>query len=782
MVNRVRGLNTPMEDRPDVEPERGHVPIKGPDDILKAPNLTPVQQMGDYYSRPAPRTQSNVGSLVEALNMFGNSLQGAYTQKLSKDKEDIEGKVERKIAGKTDAEIEIMRKSDPEFQNKLAQKYIGGKQGITSANRDAQDLQQWAAANPTASYEEFEAKKREIGARANLQARDPSYAKGYASILTPTYDRVQAQRNKAIIDQQENQRQQLSQDTGIALLETGIRDGKPTDTIVGEMLAFKRGNKDFLNQPYNVQDQHTVNMINTLSERAERDPKNRHRYQELAERLATDSAYRDNRGALIDSTEIGDKAKVALAKVRSTVEKANNAATTEEQYQFRMAARDGTLDEKRFLEWVQNPNNRGSITEAQAASIRALNVTARELRQKALLRQQAEMEENRKIDTIGKQAAYAGDRGELNFGLQPVKITNAKGQEVEYTVDDQKRMAIEAQRKESDYIATARGEDNLPLDQRIALRVTRDNDWFVKNGEDNPAWKDGVRAGAHAVTAATTGAEGNGGQLPEVAERGYHIYKNLSTVNPQMLSRISDKAATDIYGTAMILEKSLGLTPAQALARAARAADPNNPATEAQMAKAKDIDTEVEKFTGRRGFWSWLTGNHSELRNLKENAGFMEGEVKRMANVLIKSDGMGAEEAVKAAASTVAGNYTSVNGWAVRVPQTSVNTVQFRNYAQKHIKDWHEKHGKAMGVDIDDVGIRPEPGRQDAWEVVIKRGGRHLSFGRLAETRFDINMVRSFRQQEQRENAEKAINDRRVAGPDVDPAVYSGWDPNIPPY
>lgn len=257
-------------------------------------------------------------------------------------------------------------------------------------------------------------------------------------------------------------------------------------------------------------------------------------------------------------------------------------------------------------------------------------------------REAARAYDEQQRSTIIATAAHASLETDFGLGLAAipedgVAWINPEGQERRITAAELKREAQRAAFKRLD----ERTDDPA---ERFAGRVQ----WLAGNGETSYEWKSVLETGAGAASAAFLRREGEGQnvpkELPASVAAGYELSKQLRAVNPQLWARHMSAEAQEFYVRAEAAEMFTDRGDVLgALTRAAQVPegwtrDPIAPTALDQ--KVKDFDETV---------------NVQDVR----------AHVRQVAELLMRSPGLGKDAALEQAAAVVTSQYRTIRGVAV---------------------------------------------------------------------------------------------------------------------
>lgn len=270
---------------------------------------------------------------------------------------------------------------------------------------------------------------------------------------------------------------------------------------------------------------------------------------------------------------------------------------------------------------------------------------------------------------IVQAATDASFRTDTSLGLAAVpddgvRWTDPSGVERSITAKEIKATAMDA--------AFARIEAEEPDTGR---RFSRQADWLAVNGMTNPAWSNVMEAGASSAAAVFNRRDSRGQvpkELPQPTIAGYELAKNLRAADPALWGRHLSSEAQQFYLRAQLAEQYVDRGDARAALM--RAADvPATPPSE--RVTEHDMRSVLEFARGT------------------VNEGDVGAHVRDVAEMLMRSPGLGKAKAIEQAGKLVKEQYRDIRGTMVwtgnaRVPQSigSIANTLAEKYAD-YVKD-----------------------------------------------------------------------------------------------
>ncbi|MFG1420046.1 hypothetical protein V5F38_19975, partial [Xanthobacter sp. V0B-10] len=256
---------------------------------------------------------------------------------------------------------------------------------------------------------------------------------------------------------------------------------------------------------------------------------------------------------------------------------------------------------------------------------------------------------------------------------------------------------------------------------------------FVPSGVDNPEWKGFLHSSIQAAgdTTSLTTPEGR-----QRMEQAVNLYEALRTRSPAYVNNLLDGKDRDFYETYHLLRK-MGRTGQEAVEGAGRTLDPESANGDQVKVQYQKIDEEVGKLRDPQESWLKPWGWNGKIANL----GSAQTEITRRAQLLVRTQGIGAKDAVAAAAASVQEDVPVINGQA-QFNRSSFLTLGKEPVVQEALDQVYRQFPnelKAQGINgSSDLSVRFE---NDAYRIVNAANGVPLysvNGGKLALTDRDL--------------------------------------------
>lgn len=682
--------------------------------------LRPAAQAVNTYvapeqsARPAPPPQQNGwNELSTALQSVAPSLGQFLEHNKKKNDEEDRSAAQERIAALSFSEMKRLRENgelnlrdSPVYNSAMNQFY--GQKVAAWRSEDLERRIQGTSTDPdqnnafdhgNGSFDQFwtDNVNEDLAALKGKDARQ-AYLEG----LDTKRDRLYRLSNKVKDDLALGDSVNAAGETFLAYTET-------TELDAAGILSNVTGAYKELHAKFGLDDDQLNSVfLQILSRRAEEG-----RYDLVSEALR--SPLKAGGTALIDQVDhMGTAAKILDIAQDKQVEELS-ARTMDAQVSFKVQASQGQLDDKLLDKFSrENPD---VLSEAQIINLKAQNdkaiIIQREKIRKEQLKQRVVMasqqDQDQKVDwAVGKLS-----EGVLNEAfIQPTDYLKKDGTVGTWTPKQLVEKAVNQYLyEESPRIAKVNRETpEQTFDRELGI--------FETNGLENPRWKSALESGAYAVSTAALAQSPE--DLPPALLTGYATYQQLQVKNPQLLKRhLSDPTAKDIYETARIGEKYLGLDLQQSMYAAVEYV--RNPEMEDSPVNRPRF-TELQRKTDELADISgW-----SEAKNWSK----ISSELNRTAKFYV-SRGLSVDAALTEAQERFKENFTPINGWYTYTGDTQIQNVpqtlstagatarSFQELAEERIEAVAQK----SGFDTDNLSLRIEGGQVTLTQTVAGQAG-----------------------------------------------------------
>ncbi|OCC02391.1 hypothetical protein BA190_24000 [Labrys sp. WJW] len=368
-------------------------------------------------------------------------------------------------------------------------------------------------------------------------------------------------------------------------------------------------------------------------------------------------------------------------------------ATPDDEVALRKVVKEqpGLVSEAQANSWISHNRNLQESARTQAAKTETkAQLAASYASQEAAL------------DNSGIEAVKSGNL----YDLPQMSVIDKEGNPKTLTKEENRKRAIQAFEKESTRIAQRDGE-------AWQQTVTRELPIYAQNGIVPQGWKDIMSNGVDALSVGAISGQG----LPEPTMRAYEMYKLLRANKAVMLRDLIPSDKAEVFEDAMIDEIRLGLDPAKAMMAAVDTNnDPTGKGKEFQKVGVKKVQEMAASGYIVGHLPSWLGGNAET-----DNSGYVSSTIGIMAE-RYAARGISPEKAIDQAAERFKNSHVNVNGWWIDASDKRL-PANFSDLANARIEDYVARFGKAEGVDMSDLTIRPAANGYGAWAIVHKGTG-----------------------------------------------------------
>ncbi len=262
--------------------------------------------------------------------------------------------------------------------------------------------------------------------------------------------------------------------------------------------------------------------------------------------------------------------------------------------------------------------------------------------------------ETQQKDGLFKQAQQALVRGDGSFdAVQDVVAKNPfTGEMKTFGAKEIKDSAVTAQAQaiRGSVTKQLQGQPTGAVNGQVFAAQA---EMFIPAGHLNPEWKGFLHSSIQAAgdTTSLTTPEGQ-----QRMEQAVNLYEALRTRSPAYVDSLLDGKDKDFYETYHLLRK-MGKTGQEAVEGAGRAIHPDSANGDQVKAQYQQINDEVKKLSvPGSGWWSGFFGI------TPTNLGTSQTEIVRRAQLLVRTQGVGAQDAVKAAAQSLGQDVPAING------------------------------------------------------------------------------------------------------------------------
>lgn len=215
---------------------------------------------------------------------------------------------------------------------------------------------------------------------------------------------------------------------------------------------------------------------------------------------------------------------------------------------------------------------------------------------------------------------------------------------------------------------------------------------FVRNGVENPEWKGYLHSAIQSASNTTSLTNPDEQQRTEQAA---NLYEALRTRSPAYVNNLLDAKDRDFYDSYHLLRK-MGKTGQEAIEGASRAIDPDSANGDQIKAAYQEINDAVKGLRDpQSGYmpWNWKSN--------PVNLGSAQTEITRRAQLLVRTQGVSAKDAVKAAAASIGEEVPVINGQAQfnRSSFLSIGKEPVVNEVLNQVYKQFPNDLKAQGID-----------------------------------------------------------------------------------
>ncbi len=697
-------INAPST--PGITPQGGRVV---PRDTTPDPQrLTPVAAPVDTYARVAqPDADNALMQLAQSLATIHAPLQQFAQVQAQEDRDELPGKITAaRLTSASDADFQQRLRTDPALSGPLAQRLGNTQLGMSVAEQAVEGLkQQYQTGGFDRDHGDLDAWMNKQ-AQADFEAHksDPSFATGYGQRFLQAREMLRTDLTRYRTDQAVNAQNQQIFGASLATVN-GAADtsGDPSKTV-GALLDQFHSNQTFLQKPPEEQARLQLQLVQNLQDKIPDDPRRAAFYhQVIGGLLNADRTGPDGKsiGSLLNDPAMGGKAADLLSA-------ANRAYQTQDNFAHRDAITDvhelavsGDPDFKATLDKqiAENPKrySQEQVTSLQLAHDRA--VAGLQRRAAAQQAEQGELNARANLTTQGLLMAQQGNLGDI----QDATITNAKGNDVLVSAEDQIKAVTKARMAQIDQWALQHP------DQPEAAMNARISFFARSTGAVNDQWRRNLTNGPRAVDVSVLA----GGGIPPALHDAYQLYRQIQSKAPGILAGHTDNKSRDFYERARVAQDVQHMSEQQALSLAARASTDKSLANGADTLKPAEFNKLAD------GIFSTWTPFHTDV-DQTPNYQMAREDLYRAADNLVKGNGLSPEEAVRQAGETLKHDYTVINGVAVKTADKRI-PPNFGEVANRYFDQYYEAHKAELdhlGIDREHLSMAPI-GNGNAWRVVI---------------------------------------------------------------
>lgn len=762
------GLSAFTDDHPDVSQARpsprGRLRDPAPD---QNPALRPVASPVETYARPERVPQDdNLNRLSQSLAALNPAL-ASFSDTFKEDREDaIRSRIATTYQNLSSAEALEKMKTDPDAETQVGQKLLGKYQARGAAEELSRELAEKLATSDRDSLD-IDAFTREQRAKAlAANAGNPYFAQEFDGAFHASVAGAKSKMTEYRVGQEMERRAETVQTGWLGTVDKGVKGGNSAVEIAGAIRDSYGSNRRFLQMSYGDQDRMVVQFVDALRSKMESDPTNADRYMDVARQLvASDRTGADGQklGTIASSSTIGSQATARIAALEGIYGQIRDRRTADTKFGFTDAATRGELDERALKAFFGDPRNTKAMPETEYRGLLLRNRNAKDALAAQLEAQRAEDAERQQTNALSDQALDAADKGRLwTVGTSTIIGKNGKPREVAADTIISEAVAKQQEREQfmvgREAARMREANKKLPAGQQQTeeqisaaaeeASFNRSVEWFARNGQENPAWKEALKRGA---LAGETVMQGD--TIPPVMAEGFKTYRQLAAKAPNLAHSLTDETGRKFYEVARVLTESGAMDEKKALMTAVEYnRDPSRFDSQTSRQRTEQV---AERLRG-------LNGNALGLAKLLgwgslAGATRMEDvsvEMQKLADIYVRAGKMSVDDALKAAGEQAGRNFTEINGTAVRTGDRRT-PPNFRELANTALKRFSEAHSEKTGVPLGDLSVRPMPNQATSWIIVDKLGIPVTSGPEGIITHDDLRMVDGLNVEKARIRAER---------------------------
>lgn len=712
---KVPGLSPVDQERPDVRRARGgRVPVR--DQIREAPELRPTARPLDTFVRVRPVVDDNLQQLSQALGALNPSLlRFGDAIVADREKERVDAAFNAKLSTYRTVDEAL---ADPEVEAGLS----NAKHQELLAARVARETvdaatQEWATSQHEGlDVEEFIRQKQvDVLSRYGGEGRD-YFTNEFLRLVGPGFNGIRQGQAKYNVERVNEEKAQGAASLISLTIDNGRREGQKPEEIAAAVYGEITGNAILAKLDPGQQKGEVMNAALKYAEAGDVD---------LVKALV--STKGPNGLSLLEDREHGHKAVQLLEKADTERRRKAREEGFDANLAHFEAARSGSLDKEALL--AEHKANPGRMTDEYVQRLIAVNDSeiekrlelAQKIQRESALREAAD----RNATAIRSENRAALQSGRLH-SLGGATVVKEDGTTEWMPAEKRIEKAAEEWLEDSDRFAQAQQE---APQQRFA----RELPIVLENGIVHPGWKRTLGMGYRAAAQATI--SGGMEKAPQALREGLAMYNDLKDKAPHLLGDLLGAEAEKFYDYMNVATSEMEMGLDQAMVATLKLTRDRDALGKMNMSGTVDqIRREAAKAAGG-----------------KLNQSYVMDEIKERA-IVFAGLGNSTTDAIRMARESVERTHVDINGHFIprhdkRLPP------DFKQLVEERLKTYAQKHGKAEGIDWDDLTIQPSTNGTGAWEIVYTNG---LRVDDRKDGTFTLNDLRAMKLANE-EAARKAI-------------------------
>ena len=683
-MTRVPGLTPFSEDRPDVDRKRpGRVPVR--DQIREAPELRPTARPLDTYAHVQTVKDDNLDDVVNAFSALNPALLRF-------------GSAVQEDRNKLDPEVNTILSTAPTVDAALQHPKVAGAlsnakhQELLAARvaRETVDMatQEWATANREGlDVEEFiRQKKVDVLGKYGGEGRD-YFTNEFLRLVEPGLHGIRQGQAKYNVDRVNEEKAQGAASLISLTIDNGRREGQKPEEIAAAVYGEITGNAILAKLDPGQQKGEVMNAALKYAEAGDVD---------LVKALV--STKGPNGLSLLEDREHGHKAVQLLEKADTERRRKAREEGFDANLAHFEAARSGSLDKEALL--AEHKANPGRMTDEYVQRLIAVNDSeiekrlelAQKIQRESAMREAAD----RNATALRSERRAAVQSGQLH-SLGGATVVKENGETQEIDAEKNIQLAVDEWLTDSDKLAQAKQESPQQ-------RFSRELPVVLENGIVHPGWKRTLGMGYRAAAQATI--SGGMEKAPQALREGLAMYNDLKDKAPHLLGDLLGAEAEKFYDYMNVATSEMEMGLDQAMV--------------ATLKLTRDRDALGKMNTS--GTVDNIRREAQRAAGGKLNQSYVMDETKERATVFAGL-GNSTDDAIRMARESVERTHVDINGHYIprhdkRLPP------DFKELVEERLKIYAHKHGKAEGVDWDDLTIQPSTNGTGAWEIVYTNGLR----------------------------------------------------------
>lgn len=630
----------------------------------------------------AARKAENQRKQAELLEASRVAQEKSSAAKDATDKASGEAQARRHLAGMTTKDVrdKIASGELKEYENPYYRAALDKSLGGREAREDGLALEQAVAAgefNPLQdSAEDWLAER----AAARLEGASDHYVSGYLDEASKIRDVAIDDQSEAKTEAMTKARKEAAHEVFLGVLSED--SGRPLQ----ERLAEARGIvKDTLGIPFGSQDDMVLGIAQTLAEEGEVDL-----VKELlwGERVSADGTKVSPIGAKLG---YGDKAMKAVARAEAQSISKQTKMSTEisTEYDLRIYRGEVSVSEVLEDERLSASDKRGLIGK----------VIAKDKADRKKAEAQAKDAMRAKGVAALEANAYSYAAQGKAYLIMDQDIPLADGSRVTLSAEKGRKFAVNKLASDALTAAAQKKGSPLSLEENVFVVSSVVSD----NRQTYEPWENAL---SNVAYSANMQSLAGGGDIPQGVFDSYSLYRAM---DPKVAEdHVKDEDSREFYRMATVAERSLGLSPEDAVRFAARGIVNDKPPMSGK--KIKNLDKAIDRMDfSRMPFFDGGANTDLFLSSARS-------EIRDSATVLVQASGMSPEVAVETATEEWERNHVAVGGSPVRVPKGYTRST-FKPVAKGYLDYWKDTNGMA-----DEKNLYLASVQNGAYYVVMRDG------------------------------------------------------------